>query len=62
MGLYFENNMNFHVHIYKQIGGVGLTLGKERAKSMLETFGARVTSAVSGKIYILMINIYIYIL
>jgi len=30
-------------------GGEGLDLGKQRAKKMMESFGARVTSAVSGK-------------
>jgi len=30
-------------------GGIGLNQGKERLKAMLESFGARVTSSVSGK-------------
>jgi hypothetical protein len=30
-------------------GGTGLSLGKDRAKSMIESFGGQVTSAVSGK-------------
>mmetsp|Transcript_27345 Transcript_27345/g.51675 ORF Transcript_27345/g.51675 Transcript_27345/m.51675 type:complete len:644 (+) Transcript_27345:106-2037(+) len=30
-------------------GGTGLTLGKDRTKGMIESFGGRVTSAVSGK-------------
>ena len=28
---------------------MGLNLGKDRAKAMIEAFGGRVTSAVSGK-------------
>ena len=30
-------------------GGTGLTLGKDRTKDMIESFGGKVTSAVSGK-------------
>jgi NAD-dependent DNA ligase len=30
-------------------GGAGLSLGKERVKSMIADFGGRVTSAISGK-------------
>ena len=30
-------------------GGTGLTLGKDRTKDMIESFGGVVTSAVSGK-------------
>jgi len=30
-------------------GGSGLSLGKDRAKSMIESFGGKVTGSVSGK-------------
>jgi len=30
-------------------GGCGLSMGKEKVKAMIESFGGRVTSAVSGK-------------
>ena len=37
-------------------GGGGLDLGKERLKLMIESFGGRVTSAVSGKTDILVVG------
>ena len=37
-------------------GGKGLSLGKERVTAMLESFGARVTSAVSGKTDVLLLG------
>lgn len=37
-------------------GGSGLNLGKDRLKKMCETFGARVTSAVSGKTDLLIVG------
>lgn len=37
-------------------GGAGLTLGKDRATSMIESFGGRVTSAVSGKTDLLVVG------
>ena len=40
------------LNIYKfclKGGGSGLNLGKAKVKSMIESFGGRVTSAVSGK-------------
>ena len=37
-------------------GGTGLSLGKDRAKRLLESFGARVTSSVSGKTTLLVVG------
>ncbi|KAK3268662.1 hypothetical protein CYMTET_22847 [Cymbomonas tetramitiformis] len=37
-------------------GGAGLELGKERARAMIERFGGRVTSAVSGKTTVLLVG------
>jgi hypothetical protein len=37
-------------------GGAGLGLGKDRVKKMLESFGGRVTSAVSGKTNVLVVG------
>ena len=37
-------------------GGCGLQLGKGRMKTMIEEFGGRVTSAVSGKTTILVVG------
>jgi hypothetical protein len=37
-------------------GGAGLSLGKERVKAMVESFGGRVTSAISGKTDCLLIG------
>lgn len=37
-------------------GGAGLSLGKDRAKRLLESFGARVTSSVSGKTTLLVVG------
>lgn len=37
-------------------GGAGLTLGKERCKAMIESFGGRVTSAISGKTDVLVVG------
>lgn len=42
----------FDIHYASSLpqgGGAGLSLGKDRTKSMIESFGGRVTSAVSGK-------------
>ena len=35
-------------------GGAGLNLGKDRARALIESFGGRVTSAVSGKTDVLL--------
>ncbi|KAJ3405419.1 hypothetical protein HDU80_001341 [Chytriomyces hyalinus] len=37
-------------------GGCGLNMGKDRLKAMCESFGARVTSAVSGKTNLLIVG------
>jgi hypothetical protein len=37
-------------------GGVGLNLGKDRVKRMVESFGGKVTSSVSGKTDILLVG------
>lgn len=37
-------------------GGMGLNLGKDRLKSMCESFGARVTSSISGKTGMLIVG------
>ena len=37
-------------------GGAGLTLGKDRAKTLLASFGAKVTASVSGKTHILLVG------
>jgi len=37
-------------------GGTGLSLGKDRTKAMVESFGARVTGSVSGKTDILLVG------
>ena len=37
-------------------GGAGLNFGKDRAKRMLESFGARVTGSVSGKTTLLVVG------
>ena len=37
-------------------GGMGLTLGKDRVKSMVESFGGKVTSAISGRTDILIVG------
>ncbi len=37
-------------------GGAGLTLGKDRVKEMVESFGGRVTSAVSGRTNLLIVG------
>jgi NAD-dependent DNA ligase len=37
-------------------GGIGLNLGKDKVKRMIESFGGRVTSAVSGKTDILVLG------
>lgn len=37
-------------------GGTGLTLGKDRVKSMVESFGGKVTSAISGQTDILIVG------
>ena len=37
-------------------GGAGLSLGKARVKGMVESFGGRVTSAVSGKTDVLIVG------
>ncbi|CAN0216891.1 unnamed protein product [Scytosiphon promiscuus] len=43
--------------IFPEIGGgAGLNLGKDRLRSMCESFGARVTSAISGKTDMLIVG------
>lgn len=43
--------------LFPQIGGgTGLNLGKDRLRDMLESFGAKVTSAVSGKTNLLVVG------
>ena len=37
-------------------GGTGLNIGKDRVKAMVESFGGRVTSAVSGTIDVLIVG------
>ena len=37
-------------------GGTGLKLGKDRLKRMIQTFGGRVTSAISGKTNVLVVG------
>jgi hypothetical protein len=37
-------------------GGAGLNLGKDRVKAMIESFGGKVTSAISGKTNILIVG------
>ena len=37
-------------------GGAGLSLGKAKVKAMLQSFGARVTSSVSGRTDILVVG------
>jgi BRCT domain type II-containing protein len=37
-------------------GGTGLALGKDRTKAMIESFGGRVTSSVSGKTNFLVVG------
>ena len=43
--------------VFPQIGGgTGLNLGKERTKALIQSFGGRVTGAISGKTDILLIG------
>lgn len=43
--------------IFPEIGGgAGITLGKERTKKMIEAFGGRVTSSISGKTDVLVVG------
>ena len=37
-------------------GGVGLNMGKDGVKQMVEAFGGRVTSSISGKTTILLVG------
>jgi hypothetical protein len=37
-------------------GGSGLNLGKDRVKKMVEAFGGKVTSSVSGRTHILVVG------
>ena len=43
--------------VFPQIGGgTGLNLGKDRTKKLIESFGGRVTSAISGRTSILLVG------
>ena len=53
----FNNQTFVLTGVFPEIGGGGgLTLGKERTKKMIESFGGRVTGSVSGKTKFLLVG------